>query len=256
MQGHEPKGIMVFCASSEDGPNFHIENSITWGAQSSDENGYRNSFHKRLEARGNKVDFVGNVTSGSMADDEHEGHRGYVIADITTDSNVGIYAVPNIALVHAGTNGINKDRDVGTAPSRLKALIKKILTHSPDVVVLDVDSAASIEQDENKLQALIAKGSIELPQCDSDSSLNDWAGQDPWDVWRCRMAQAIDEEPNGMMALALKQANADLKAGNFDTQEIGYFKPTNQIRAYHPRTSGMHAYKDVILAQMKEDGLF
>ncbi|KAI0486515.1 SGNH hydrolase-type esterase domain-containing protein [Xylaria cf. heliscus] len=113
-----------------------IGDSITWGAQSSDSNGYRNSLFNQLAARGNKVDFVGNVTSGSMADNQHEGHRGYVIADIENESNVGIYAAPNIALVHAGTNDMNRNTNVGTAPSRLESLINKILTHSPDAVVL------------------------------------------------------------------------------------------------------------------------
>ncbi|KAJ8130013.1 hypothetical protein O1611_g3618 [Lasiodiplodia mahajangana] len=87
-----------------------IGDSITWGAQSSDETGYRLSL-------------------------DHEGHRGYIIDEINTASDVGIYAAPNIVLLHAGTNDMNKDVDVGNAPSRLQNLIDKIFEHSPNAAV-------------------------------------------------------------------------------------------------------------------------
>ncbi|GAW16078.1 hypothetical protein ANO14919_055010 [Xylariales sp. No.14919] len=113
-----------------------IGDSITWGARSSHDNGYRESLFNQLAARGNDVDFVGRIKSGTMADKEHEGHRGYFIEQIGQASYVGIGAAPNIVLLHAGTNDCNKSIEVETAPSRLENLIDLILDHSPNATVL------------------------------------------------------------------------------------------------------------------------
>ncbi|TGJ87370.1 hypothetical protein E0Z10_g1365 [Xylaria hypoxylon] len=113
-----------------------IGDSITFGAKSSKEDGYRKSLYNKLAARGNNVDFVGFVTSGTGVDNDHEGHRGFLIDGISGASDVGIYAAPNIALLHAGTNDMYHDSDVGNAPTRLKNLINKIFDHSSDAVVL------------------------------------------------------------------------------------------------------------------------
>ncbi|KAH8164209.1 hypothetical protein CIB48_g4019 [Xylaria polymorpha] len=113
-----------------------IGDSITWGARSSDENGYRKHLFDKLAARGNDVDFVGRIMSGSMTDNYHEGHRGKFIEQIGEESYLGIGAGPNIVLLHAGTNDCNKSIEVDTAPERLANLIDLILDSSPDAVVL------------------------------------------------------------------------------------------------------------------------
>ncbi|KAL4867215.1 hypothetical protein BDV12DRAFT_198425 [Aspergillus spectabilis] len=113
-----------------------IGDSITWGAQSSDSNGYRKQLFNRLVGRGNKVDFVGGTQSGDMSDPDHEGHRGFEISGITSSSAVGIYASPNIVLLHAGTNDMKAGVSGTTALNRLKQLIDLILEHAPDAVVL------------------------------------------------------------------------------------------------------------------------
>ncbi|KAF2787072.1 carbohydrate esterase family 3 protein [Melanomma pulvis-pyrius CBS 109.77] len=112
-----------------------IGDSITWGAQSTDETGYRKSLFNQLANRGNTVNFVGGTPSGQMADNDHEGHRGFIIDEISTASNVGIYAAANIVLLHAGTNDMKNDIDPSNAPQRLKNLINKIFEHSEDAVV-------------------------------------------------------------------------------------------------------------------------
>lgn len=56
---------------------------------------------------------VGSVTSGSFDDNQHEGHRGYVIDEIDEASNLGINIGHNIVLLHAGTNDIHRDIDGG-----------------------------------------------------------------------------------------------------------------------------------------------
>ncbi|KAL3440143.1 hypothetical protein BJX65DRAFT_315088 [Aspergillus insuetus] len=86
-----------------------IGDSITWGAQSSDENGYRSHLFNSLQSRGNDVDFVGAMTSGTMADNQHEGYRGPTIDQIEDLSSLGVYAAPDIVLLHAGTRGNGHD---------------------------------------------------------------------------------------------------------------------------------------------------
>ncbi|KAL3454210.1 hypothetical protein BJX65DRAFT_301996 [Aspergillus insuetus] len=114
-----------------------IGDSITWGAQSSDDAGYRKYLYDMLVAHGNKVDFVGSVQSGTdIGDDDHEGHRGETIEEIAHDSLTGIYAAANIILLHAGTNDMKGDIDVTNAPSRLADLIDLIFKHSDDAVLL------------------------------------------------------------------------------------------------------------------------
>lgn len=109
--------------------------SITFGAPIDPYDGYRKELHQKLTDRGNVVDFVGAVTSGDFSDNQHEGHRGKIIDEIADESSVGIYAAPNIVLVHAGTNDMNRDIDVANAPARLSSLIQLIYDHSPDAVV-------------------------------------------------------------------------------------------------------------------------
>ncbi|KAH7252987.1 hypothetical protein B0J15DRAFT_466831 [Fusarium solani] len=85
----------------------------------------------------NKLDFVGRRADNvGMSDPDHEGHRGKIIDEISDLASIGISAAPNIVLLHAGTNDMNKDVDTGNAPARLKKLIDKILKVSPKAVIL------------------------------------------------------------------------------------------------------------------------
>ena len=89
-----------------------------------------------LTNAGNEVDFVGGTQSGTFDDNQHEGHRGKIIDEIRTMSDVGIYANPNVVLLHAGTNDINRDIDSSTAPARLSNLIAYIYQHAPNALIL------------------------------------------------------------------------------------------------------------------------
>lgn len=48
---------------------------------------------------------------------------------------VGISSRPNIALVHTGTNDVDRDYRLSGAPARLKKLIRTIIAYSPRVTV-------------------------------------------------------------------------------------------------------------------------
>ncbi|KAF9887793.1 hypothetical protein FE257_009599 [Aspergillus nanangensis] len=112
-----------------------IGDSITKGSQSSDDNGYREKLHIKLEAYTNAIDFVGGESIGSMEDSQHEGHGGYTINQIEQASAIGVYAEANIVLLHAGTNNMKNDADAARAPDDLRSLIDYIYENSEDAVI-------------------------------------------------------------------------------------------------------------------------
>ncbi|MFS8200836.1 ricin-type beta-trefoil lectin domain protein [Streptomyces sp. CWNU-52B] len=111
--------------------------SITWGAGSSTGNGYRLPLRDGLTAAGYTVDFVGSLQNGSMADPDNEGHSGWRIDQVAgvTDSVLATYR-PNVVTLMIGTNDLNQNYQVATAPDRLRALVDRITADLPDVTVL------------------------------------------------------------------------------------------------------------------------
>lgn len=74
-----------------------------------------------------------------MADNYNEGHSGYTINQINTVMGPALQMRPNVILLHAGTNDLNKVAPidpVASAPDRLGALIDNVLTVCPDAVLL------------------------------------------------------------------------------------------------------------------------
>jgi lysophospholipase L1-like esterase len=78
-----------------------LGDSITWGFQSSDGNGYRLDLKNLLS--GNQVIYVGSQQSGSMANNENEGHPGALIDQIATYAQASLPDRPNVVLLMAGT---------------------------------------------------------------------------------------------------------------------------------------------------------
>ena len=114
-----------------------LGDSITWGYQSSDGNGFRNTLYQALANEGHQVDFVGSVQSGNMADPDNEGWPGYVIADISGKAQASVPGLlPNIYTVDAGVNDCNTNVDVGNAGSRLDALIQNLWSMTPDATIV------------------------------------------------------------------------------------------------------------------------
>ncbi|KAF7314735.1 Lipolytic enzyme [Mycena kentingensis (nom. inval.)] len=114
-----------------------LGDSIAWGFVSTDGNGYRNTLHNLL-APGNTVDFIGSFKSGTMSDNDNEGHIGAIIDQIAAaaTSPLALPARPNIVLLMAGTNDILNNITLSTAPTRLSALIDNIFRTCPDAAVL------------------------------------------------------------------------------------------------------------------------
>ena len=98
-------------------------------------NGYRKELLDKLVGRGNAVDYVGSTASGNFSNNKHEGHRGKIIDEIAQESSIGIWAAPNVVLIHAGTNDIDRDIVVSNAPNRLSEFIGLVFEHSPEAAV-------------------------------------------------------------------------------------------------------------------------
>ncbi|KAH7230214.1 uncharacterized protein BKA55DRAFT_696746 [Fusarium redolens] len=109
--------------------------SITYGYASSDGNGYRAELHNILTAAGNKVDMIGSVRSGSMEDNDNEGHSGDTSSEIASFRNA-CRQRPNVVLLHAGTNDMNKPEDPDNAPGRLDNLVGTLVAALPDATIV------------------------------------------------------------------------------------------------------------------------
>ena len=71
-----------------------------------------------------------------MTDNQNEGHNGATIDEISGFATYVLKQRPNVVLLHAGTNDMDKNLNVATAPNRLGALIDKISEACPDAAIL------------------------------------------------------------------------------------------------------------------------
>jgi lysophospholipase L1-like esterase len=75
-----------------------------------------------------------------MTDNYNEGHSGYTISQIAGAMTAGINMRPNVVLLHAGTNDLNRAQTsaelYAKAPERLGSLIDQVLRICPDAVVV------------------------------------------------------------------------------------------------------------------------
>ncbi|EYB21918.1 hypothetical protein FG05_11578 [Fusarium graminearum] len=115
-----------------------LGDSITKGNGSKDQTGYRKRLRDLLSGRGASVDMVGSLKHPrtGMADNDHEGHSGKVLADINTYWKLSIASRPNVVLLHAGTNNMDLEDDLEGSPAMLATIIDGLFSNAPDVTVL------------------------------------------------------------------------------------------------------------------------
>ncbi|MEU1819081.1 GDSL-type esterase/lipase family protein, partial [Streptomyces roseifaciens] len=114
-----------------------LGDSITHGAGSSTESGYRGELWNRLTAHADNLDFVGSKQHGKLPDLDHEGHWGWKIDGLLNNIDRWLPAAqPNVVLLHIGTNDLNDNYQVEAAPRRLGDLIDKITSAAPGMTVL------------------------------------------------------------------------------------------------------------------------
>ncbi|WP_422125729.1 SGNH/GDSL hydrolase family protein [Streptomyces graminilatus] len=114
-----------------------LGDSITWGFASPTGNGYRGHLWNRLRAEGHALDFVGSGRNGNMSDPDNEGHGGWRIDQIAgiADSVLARFR-PNVVTLEIGTNDLNGNYQIPTAPDRLRDLLDRITRAAPDATVL------------------------------------------------------------------------------------------------------------------------
>ncbi|MDH6222547.1 SGNH/GDSL hydrolase family protein [Streptomyces pseudovenezuelae] len=114
-----------------------LGDSITWGVGSPSGNSYRGFLGNQLSAEGHALDFVGSGRNGTMSDPDNEGHSGWRIDQIAgiADAVLARYR-PNVITLEIGTNDLNGNYQIPTAPDRLRALIDQITRDVPDATVL------------------------------------------------------------------------------------------------------------------------
>ena len=138
-----------------------LGDSITAGYRSTTGNGYRGPLWKELTEQGNAVDFVGSQRGGAMRDPDNEGYYGAKIDEVAKviPRELTLYQ-PNVILLHLGSNDLNGNYEVATAPDRLAALIDQITTAAPQADLL----VAQITCDSNAdVQARIVAYNAQIP---------------------------------------------------------------------------------------------
>lgn len=118
-----------------------LGDSITFGyINGGGSNGYRERLLADLKSAAYTVDFVGSQKSGNMADNDNEGHSGFTINQIRGVAAKGLAFRPNVVLLHAGTNDLNRGNPSSEpnsdAPNRLGALLDDVLKAVPQAVVI------------------------------------------------------------------------------------------------------------------------
>lgn len=147
-----------------------LGDSITWGyINGGGSNGYRERLLTDLQGAGFTVDYVGTQKSGTMSDKDNQGFPGYTINQIRGVVAGGLAFKPNVVLLHAGTNDLNRGNPSSEpdsqAPTRLGALLDDVLKAVPNAVVLvakiipakNAGLTATIKTFNNALPAMVAQ---------------------------------------------------------------------------------------------------
>ncbi|KAJ5520741.1 Lipase GDSL [Penicillium fimorum] len=110
--------------------------SITMGYKSKDGNGYRKWLREQLRYAGWEVDMVGTLKSGTMHDNDHDGHTGWRIDQIAAHAEKIISQQPNLILLNAGTNDALQDYKVDTAGKRMDSLLTYLFDKIPNTTII------------------------------------------------------------------------------------------------------------------------
>ncbi|KAF5012466.1 hypothetical protein FDECE_1518 [Fusarium decemcellulare] len=136
--------IFLPSAAAQGVPHLRVlplGDSITKGSGSSHGNGYRGYLRDKLvayvsDSDAAAVDMVGSLKNGNMADNDHEGHSGEYLREINEYWKLSIDSRPNVVLIHAGTNNMDKEVDLDVAPELMKNIVNGVIENAPEAVVL------------------------------------------------------------------------------------------------------------------------
>lgn len=118
-----------------------LGDSITWGIQY--DGAYRVELFTKAVKDGKKITFTGSLSngpamvSGQPFPKNNEGHSGWTIdQDAGLVPSPAFNTIPNIVLLHIGTNDIYAASGQATMPDRLGKLIDKVIAAAPDALVV------------------------------------------------------------------------------------------------------------------------
>ncbi|KAJ6178216.1 hypothetical protein N7519_008677 [Penicillium mononematosum] len=134
--------------------------SITMGYKSADGNGYRKWLRQQLRYAGWDVDMVGTTKSGTMHDNDHDGHIGWRIDQIASHAKEIIPQQPNVILINAGTNDALQKYKVATAGKRMDSLLTYLFDNIPNTTI--ILSTLTFNGEEPLLSTEINKQYLEL----------------------------------------------------------------------------------------------
>jgi hypothetical protein len=129
-----------------------LGDSITLGMGSSDSGGYRSQLFKLAVAANQNITFTGSQMAGptTVSDKSfprnHEGYSGYTVeSGYSTYGTPGIAdkvpspafnTIPDIVLLHIGTNDLTSSDAKSTTADRLDKLLTKIVSAAPDALIV------------------------------------------------------------------------------------------------------------------------
>lgn len=143
--GSDSGGASAYAPCPTDGSPCKIlplGDSITRGAKSSDDAGYRSQLFKLVVAANQNLTFTGSLingptqVSGQPFPRMHEGHSGWTISQVASlIPTPALDDKPNIILLHIGTNDIGSRNPTAMA-MRLEALVDQIAENAPDALIV------------------------------------------------------------------------------------------------------------------------
>ncbi|MBN1609503.1 MAG: endoglucanase [Polyangiaceae bacterium] len=129
-----------------------LGDSITLGMGSTDNGGYRSPLFKLVVEANQSITFTGSqmagptTVSGQSFPRNHEGYSGYTVeSGYSTYGTPGIAdkvpapafnTIPDIVLLHIGTNDLTSSDAKSTTADRLDKLLTKIASAAPDALVV------------------------------------------------------------------------------------------------------------------------
>ena len=272
--------LMIGAATSAHGATLRlmpIGDSITSGFRSSANNGYRGALYNDLIARGERTDFTGSIRDGDTFDPDHEGHSGYRIEQVA-DLLDGVLATykPNLVTLHIGSNDMNQNYQVATAPNRLAAMIDQILADAPGVTVVvaqlicnsNADVQARINAYNSQIPGIVqsranagkhvymvSMGSLNTGDLNDGLHPNDGGYQKMADVWYDGIKQVIAKgwvtnldfagvyEIQNVSSGQVLDVNGASTANNAAVIQYPYTGGRNQLWNFIPTSGGYYQIK-------------
>ncbi|UKZ74641.1 hypothetical protein TrVFT333_002311 [Trichoderma virens FT-333] len=115
--------------------------SITAGVGTKPQNGYRKPLRDQLRWEGWPVNMIGSGSDGDpdkFKDRQHEGHPGWVVANMTKAAAMSIDMKPNLILINCGTNDASpgNKQDVSTTGARMEGLLNYLYDQVDGVTII------------------------------------------------------------------------------------------------------------------------